>query len=128
MRVAVTAVAFAASVASFSAQTAGAPNESFARDMMTCAFKHRTFAFGPGDASVAESAAVEAQAYLTAAVEASNESFVEKESGILNPQAQAAVLAAMEGAKNVAGIVAIWTDTKAKCDQQLASFASATDR
>ena len=95
--------------------------------MMTCALKHITFAFGPGNASVAENAAVEAQAYLTAAVEASNEDFVEKESNILKPQAQAAVLVAMDGAKNVAGIVAVWTDTKAKCDQQLASFASAGD-
>ena len=58
MQFAVTAVAFAACVVSFSAQAAGAPNESFSRDMMTCAFKHITFAFGPGNASVAEKAAV----------------------------------------------------------------------
>lgn len=127
MRFAARAFAFAACVASFSAHSAGVPNESFARDMMTCAFKHMTFALGPGDASVAEEAALEAQAYLDAAAEASNQDFVQTESGILEPQAQDSVFAAMSGARDVAGIVGAWKDTKAKCDQQLASFPSADD-
>src|SRR3546814_16739729 len=81
MRFVVVAVISVAPSTCFAAQAAESQsNEPFAREMMGCAFKHVTFAFGPGDASVAQNAATEAEAYLAAAVEASSEDFVRSES------------------------------------------------
>ena len=128
MRFASTAFALAACVMCLPAHAAGIPDEPFARDMITCAFKHVTFAFGPGDAAVAENAASEARAYLDAAAEASSQGFVETESEVLKPQAQEAVFAAMGEAKDVSGIVGAWKATKATCDGQLASFRAAQQR
>jgi hypothetical protein len=129
MRFVAGVVAVGALTVSIGARGAEIPiNELFARDMITCAFKHVTFALGPGDASLAQNAAVEAEVYLVAAARATSEDFVKSESSTLKTHAEEAVFAAMGSVENVEGIIAVWRGTKEKCDKQVASFTSAGDR
>ena len=129
MRFIPTAVAFVALTTSLAVGASdGQANEAFARDMMTCAFKHTIFAFGPGDALVAQRAADEAQAYLDAAARVSNDDFVKRESNAIKSQSRDAAFAAMASAKDVDGIVAVWKGIKNKCDEQLASLTRPKDR
>jgi hypothetical protein len=113
-------VAFAA--ASWAANATDARgNEAFAIQMLTCAHKHMTFALGPGTASAAQQAKLEAQKYLNAATASTSEMFVSERTKEVRETSQKAVLQEFKTSKSVDEMKTRWAETVSACDAALSA-------